>query len=63
MSCIKEFISKKPFIVANCNKNIGWAILENNIYDRKAFEHLQENQDTYKQLNENPIDQTIKDIN
>ena len=31
--CFKEFLIKKPFKLALCDKNVGWAILNNDLYN------------------------------
>lgn len=63
LNFFKNYIRNKQFKVVICDKNIGWAILDNELYKNLAFEHLNENSNSYKQLSEDPLNNTIKEIN
>ncbi len=56
------FLKQKPFKVANCDKNIGWAIMDNLIYDNLIFKELDENQNIYKKIQQNPLTETTNEI-
>ena len=58
---LKEFIKTKPFVVLECNKNIGSAIISHSLLDSLANEHLNGN-NTYLLLNSDPTIQTVNYI-
>jgi len=62
INCIKEFRKNKPFKVVNCDKNVGWAIIDNNLYNKIGLEYLEKNKNYFKPLNNNPSNETIEKI-
>ena len=59
---VKKYLHKKPFKILNCDKNVGWAIIQNDNYLELAFKFLKDDQ-SYKELENNPLDITIRKIN
>ena len=57
----KKFISDKPFKISSCDKNIGVAIISNNIHKDLCNLHL-DNLDNFQKLVENPLNATQKII-
>eukprot|EP00957_Ditylum_brightwellii_P201707 15326859-Ditylum_brightwellii.AAC.1 len=54
--------NQSKFLVINCDKNMGLAIIETSIYRRRALDHLN-NRETYKSIKEGQADgykETIK---
>ena len=58
---LKKFISDKPFKISSCDKNIGVAIISNNIHKDLCNLHL-DNLDNFQKLVENPLNATQKII-
>ena len=58
---ISDFIKNKPFIVAECDKNVGISIMSNEIYDEFVLDHLND-ASVYKKLDTNPLDSTVESI-
>ena len=56
---LKKFKKEKPFKVIDCDKNIGICFIDNNIYIKFVEEHLN-NRDTYKLLENDPLESTSK---
>ncbi len=56
---IKNFIKFKPFIITECDKNIGWCILSHQTYDELIFEHLN-NTEFFLKLDICPLNETTK---
>lgn len=62
-NCLRHFLKNKPFTIVNCDKNVGWAIIDTKLYDNLAREHLFQNENTYKKLEDDPLLLTIESIN
>ena len=58
---LKQFISKKPFSIIQCDKNIGMSILSHNLHNKLCLSHL-EDENTYLKLPKNPIKNTMNKI-
>jgi hypothetical protein len=51
MLYLREFLRDKPFVVAECDKNIDISILNHEIYDELCYDHLNDN-DIYQEIYE-----------
>lgn len=40
LNCIKFYKKYKPFLICYCDKNVGWAIINKNLYFEIVNEHL-----------------------
>jgi hypothetical protein len=58
-----KFYKNKPFMVLQCDKNVGSIIISNEDFLNIANNYLNENKKTYIQLNEDPLKDIIKNIN
>ncbi len=58
---IKWFFINKPFSVFQTDKNIGLAIIENELLDSLSVSHLNDTS-VYTKLNSNPLQNGIRDI-
>ena len=58
---LKKFLKEKPFKVLECDKNIGLAIMSNEIHDDLCLKMLSDSI-TYEKLSENPLEEIIKKI-
>ena len=58
-----DFIKEKPFIIVNSDKNVGFVILKKELYIKLGLEHLLNDNMFYKELNKNPLQDTINLIN
>ena len=58
--CLRKFIKTKPFKVCLCDKNVGFSVISNYLYDELSFKHLN-NDDNFTKLDENPLEST-KDL-
>ena len=54
---ILEYIKFKPFKIIQCDKNIGAAIISDDLLNRLSTQHLSKT-DTYLKLEENPLNST-----
>jgi len=63
IDCIKFYKKHKPFLICYCDKNVGWAIINKDLYFEIVNEHLFLNINTYKILDDNPLNDTISKIN
>ncbi len=61
-SKIKDYIKNKPFKILNCDKNIGTAIISQNLFLDLSNKHL-EDKDNFTKLTDNPLDYTDNLIN
>ncbi len=61
--CLKKFVYTKPFKLVNCDKNVGWAVLENSLYTELGIKYLTENSNFFKKLEYDPLKSTINSIN
>jgi len=59
---IDKFQKEKPFKVVELDKNIGCAIISNELYDNLALEHLNDIT-TYKKIESNPLEDIINNVN
>ena len=59
---ISRFQKLKPFKVVELDKNVGCAIISNELYDDLALEHLSDT-NTYKKIDSNPLEEIIKELN
>jgi hypothetical protein len=59
---IDKFQKEKPFKVVELDKNIGCAIISNELYDNLALEHLNDIT-TYKKIESNPLEHIINNVN
>ena len=55
---MKRFLREKPFSVIQCDKNIGMAIISNDLLDSLCVSHLSDIK-IYVKLDSNPINDTI----
>ena len=60
---IKTFFKLKPFKLCNTDKNVGWVILDKELYNNLADNHLNSNNKTYNELDHNPLKLTITKVN
>ena len=58
---MKSFIVKRPFSVVQCDKNIGLAVINNELLHSLCLSHLSDT-NTYLKLNINPIEESIIEI-
>jgi len=56
------YLFEKPFLIIPCDKNIGFALIKNELYIELANEHLLDNVITYRKLDNNPLKITIDGI-
>ena len=56
---IKDFIYNKPFKVIQCDKNIGAAIISNDLHNELCLSHLMNN-NIYAKLDNNPLESTVQ---
>ena len=54
---IKGFIKEKPFKIVQCDKNVGFAIISNELYDKLCLSHLNDS-NNFVQLTDNPLEHT-----
>jgi hypothetical protein len=59
---LKKFLNEKPFKIVELDKNVGAGIISNTLYKELCYELLEDNS-TYQELFENPIDSSIIEIN
>jgi hypothetical protein len=59
---IKNFIKNRPFQVIQCDKNIGLAIVSNDLTNKLSLEHLND-VTTYREIKTNPLKETNIIIN
>ena len=53
---LKIFLKNKPFKITECDKNIGVAIVSNQVYEELSFIHL-DNKENFIKLDENPLNE------
>jgi len=51
---IKDFLKRKPFVVCDCDKNIGVAIVSHEIYNKLCYTHLNDTKN-FIEVQENPL--------
>ena len=59
---LNKFIKTRPFCIVECDKNIGSAIISNQLISKLGREHLDDNL-TYSCLTFDPLNNTINKIN
>ena len=59
---ISKFQKENPFKVVELDKNIGCAIISNQLYNDLAMEHLSDTT-TYKRIDSNPLENAISNVN
>ncbi len=62
LKILSTFLVEKPFVICSCDKNVGFAILNKDLYLSLSFDHLNSNTQTYKELNFNPLTSTKNKI-
>ena len=62
LNCLIKFQKEKPFKIVNCDKNVGNAILSNELYLKEVNQFISSD-NTYLELDNNPLDLTINSIN
>jgi hypothetical protein len=62
INCLKYFKKEKPFKVTICDKNVGWCIINNNLYSSLGNEYLNSNPQFYTKLDHDPLNETIDKI-
>ncbi len=55
---LENFLRGKNFIVSQCDKNVGFAVLSKNLYNKLCDDHLNSNDTTYEKLLNNPLKNT-----
>ena len=55
INCIKFYKKHKPFFISYCDKNVGWALINKDLYFEIVNDHLFNNLITYKSLETNPL--------
>ena len=58
INCIKFYKKHKPFLISYCDKNVGWALINKDLYFEIVNDHLFNNLITYKLLETNPLEET-----
>jgi hypothetical protein len=61
--CLKKFLKEKPFRVVICDKNVGWAIIDHELYNNQGDNYLKDNDNFFKKLDYDPQIQTLKEYN
>jgi hypothetical protein len=61
-NALKRFNKEKPFIICQCDKNVGSAIISHENYINITEDHLN-NDNYYTKLDENPLDELIIKVN
>lgn len=59
---ISKFQKEKPFKVVELDKNVGCALISNELYKNLAIEHLNDI-GTYSRLDSDPLERTIRNVN
>jgi hypothetical protein len=62
INTLKTFQKKKLFTVLSCDKNVGSALISNDLYLKLAHEFLEKDL-SYTKLDNNPLESTINKIN
>ncbi|CAF1057037.1 unnamed protein product [Brachionus calyciflorus] len=62
LSTLNYFCKNKPVKIVECDKNVGFAILNNQLYDQLCDDHLNNNK-YYKEIFEDPLVSSIELIN
>jgi hypothetical protein len=55
INCIKFYKKHKPFLISYCDKNVGWALISEDLYLEIVNDHLFSNLNTYRLLDKNPL--------
>ena len=59
---INDYLLEKPFLILSCDKNIGFSLIQKDLYIKLANEHLLNNK-TYEKISYNPLKETTFKIN
>ena len=62
ITCIRKFFKDKPFSICNSDKNVGWVCLDKSLYIKLAKDHLFSNKQVYKEINHDPLQETLNKI-
>lgn len=62
LKSLKKFQKEKPFTIVECDKNIGSAIISNELYNELVLKQLND-KTTYIEINSNPLIEIINHIN
>jgi hypothetical protein len=62
IACVKKYLKEKPFELCNSDKNVGWVLLDREMYLKLAYKHLEENPNVYVKLDRNPLSEVILTI-
>ena len=57
-----KYQKEKPFKIINCDKNVGNALISNDLYDLEVYKYLNQN-DTFIKFDYNPLEETVNTIN
>ena len=63
LKTIIQFQTKKPFKIIDCDKNIGLALISNELYDKSVNEYLDKDTTTYQKIDFNPLSSISTEIN
>ena len=63
LKTIIHFQTKKPFKIIDCDKNIGLALISNELYDKSVNEYLDKDTTTYQKIDFNPLSSISTEIN
>ena len=59
ITCIKKFLKEKPFKITICDKNVGWAIIDYNLYNEIGNNYLKDNNNFFKEIEKDPQIETL----
>ena len=62
LECLFTFVKDKPFVVAECDKNIGLSILDHATYDNFCFSLLNDIE-TYSLIESDPFETINSNLN
>ena len=57
-----KFLKEKTFTIINCDKNVGNALISNDLYQKQTLDYIK-NDSSFLLLNYNPLDEVTKRIN
>ncbi len=55
IACVKKYLKEKPFELCNSDTNVGWVLLDREMYLKLAYKHLEKNPNVYVKLDRNPL--------
>ncbi len=62
MNYLLKFQKEKPFKIINCDKNVGNALISNDLYDLEVHKYLSIS-DTFIKIHYDPLEETVNTIN